>query len=496
MKIAKKLRWVLAGGIVLVTLFFLLFLFFATRNFLDLWDRLQQAPEWLFYTYMGIVALIVLGSGYFIYRLLYGGGKHSLGRKEPVSEEQLRAEIDQFSDSGIDTLPLQNELAQLQQRKESGQINIAFFGDVSTGKSSIIKALLPETDIEPNLRGGSTRDIREYTWETSSGDRLLLTDLPGRNEAEGELDEIVRDEAVRAQIVVYVIDSDFSRTQYDDVSQLRDLGKPLILAFNKSDQYSQEERELLTTRIAERFPKDAEHTAPKVVFIQSGGKEEIIRAYPDGREETIIRPRPANVNALAQQVQQEIDGHIEWLEQLRDASVFTLVKQKLDQSRVEFRQQQAAKIVRTSTRNAIFGSMAALSPGSDIVIQGVIGTKMVKDLCKLYDCPVSQVDIDNFLDFSQGQLRKSIPLVLAVAGNGLKAFPGVGTVAGGLVHAVAYGLIFDALGSAITETLEKRGAFKAAPTAVTFREMLSGNLEERTKTFARLVADQYRQKDS
>ena len=75
--------------------------------------------------------------------------------------------------------------------------------------------------------------------------------------------------------------------------------------------------------------------------------------------------------------------------------------------------------------------------------------RMVQELCKLYDSPVSELDIDQFLNFSQGGVNKSIPLLLAVAGNGLKAFPGVGTVAGGLVHAGAYGLIFDALGHAV-----------------------------------------------
>ena len=49
---------------------------------------------------------------------------------------------------------------------------------------------------------------------------------------------------------------------------------------------------------------------------------------------------------------------------------------------------------------------------------------------------------------------KALPLSLAVAGNGLKAFPGVGTVAGGLVHAVAYGLIFDALGRSLVHDAE------------------------------------------
>ena len=44
----------------------------------------------------------------------------------------------------MDTTSLQTELERLHERKASGQVHIAFFGDVSTGKSSIIKAILPE----------------------------------------------------------------------------------------------------------------------------------------------------------------------------------------------------------------------------------------------------------------------------------------------------------------------------------------------------------------
>ena len=89
-------------------------------------------------------------------------------------------------------------------------------------------------------------------------------------------------------------------------------------------------------------------------------------------------------------------------------------------------------------------------------------------------------------------MNKSVPLLLAVAGNGLKAFPGIGTVAGGLVHAVAYGLIFDALGHSVVQTLEQRGSLKAASAASTFQAMLNGNLEARSKTVAQWVIDQYR----
>lgn len=483
-----------------MTLLFLLFLFFATKNFLDLWDRLQLLPTWLFYTYSTAIAAVMLFSGWLIVKLVSGGRSSTTLKRpalKPVTEATITQEIAQIKAAGMDTTPLEVEIAELQERRTAGNAHIAFFGDISTGKSSLIKALLPEAGVEINLRGGSTREIREYTWQTLAGDHLLLTDLPGRNEAEGSLDVTARDEAIRAHIVVYVTDSDLSRTQFQDLQELVAFGKPLLIAINKRDQYTAEEQAQLAQRIRSRFDS-AQRTGtaepPKVLFIQSGGTEEIVRVYPDGREETVQRPRKTDVSALATHLQTEIDQRLESLTQQRDISVLNLVQEKLDTTREDYRRTQAEKIVRSYTHKAILGALASVSPGTDLVIQGVIGTRMVQELCKLYDSPVSELDIDQFLNFSQGQLRKSVPLLLAVAGNGLKAFPGIGTVAGGLVHAVAYGLIFDALGKSVAHTLEQRGALKAAPAAATFQEMLSGNLEERTKTFARLVIEQYRGK--
>jgi GTP-binding protein EngB required for normal cell division len=499
MKITRRLRWLLAGGILLMTLLFLLFLFFATKNFLDLWDRLLLLPTWLFYTYSTVIAAVVLFSGWLIVKLVSGGRSSAALKRpapKPVTEATLTQDIAQIKAAGMDTSRLEVEIAELNERRAAGNAHIAFFGDISTGKSSIIKALLPEAGVEINLRGGSTREIREYTWQTLAGDHLLLTDLPGRNEAEGILDAAARDEAIRAHIVVYVTDSDLSRSQFQDLQELAAFGKPLLIAINKRDQYTAEEQAQLATRIRARFDTRAVKGAepPEVLFIQSGGTEEIVRVYPDGREETLQRPRKTDVSALATHLQTEIDQHLESLAQQRDTSVLHLVQEKLDITREDYRRHQAEKIVRSSTHKAILGALASVSPGTDLVVQGVIGTRMVQELCKLYDSPVSELDIDQFLNFSQGQLKKSIPLLLAVAGNGLKAFPGIGTVAGGLVHAVAYGLIFDALGKSVAHTLEQRGALNVAPAAATFQEMLSGNLEERTKTFARLVIEQYRGK--
>jgi len=114
---------------------------------------------------------------------------------------------------------------------------------------------------------------------------------------------------------------------------------------------------------------------------------------------------------------------------------------ELSKAKQDHRNKEAEKIIKSSTKKAVFGALASVSPGSDLVIQGVLGTQMVKGLCGLYDVPVRQLDIDNLLDFSTDQMKKSVPLLLAVAGNGMKAFPGIGTLTGGFTHAIAYGLI-------------------------------------------------------
>lgn len=498
-KAGSKLRHLMALGVIVITLFLLLFIFFATRSAMDVWDRLQTVPEPLFYTYMTLIGALVLGSLWLVYKLLKPTTLAPDFEQEAISEERILKELDHAEDTGMETAELRREIEHLQERKETGSIYVALFGDVSTGKSSIIKALLPDASIDISVQGGSTQDINQYTWKSSSGDKLILTDLPGRSEAQGSLDDMAQDEAVRAQVVIYVTDSDLSRSQFEDIQELKSFGKPMIIALNKSDRFNDEEKALIQSRVQEHFnPSNTpannslgktsnNHT--KLVFVQSGGEEEILKIYPDGREEKIIRERKADVSALAEALQTEIDSQSHLLENLRDASVFVLVKQKLDTAKVDFREEKAESIIKSSTRKAILGSLAALSPGSDLVIQGVLGTQMVKQLCELYNVPVRQLDIDKLLNFSSGQLKKSTPILLAVAGNGMKAFPGIGTVTGGLTHAVAYGLIFDALGRAINKTLQQRGKLQAAPAALTFKEMLSENLETRAKVFAKLVLD-------
>jgi hypothetical protein len=78
-------------------------------------------------------------------------------------------------------------------------------------------------------------------------------------------------------------------------------------------------------------------------------------------------------------------------------------------------------------------------------------------------------------------------ITLAIAGNALKAFPGLGTISGGVIHAVAYGMIFDSLGKAAADTMASRGALRPYPAAEAFEDLLHDHLESGAVRFAKLA---------
>jgi len=487
----KLPRLLLALIIVVAAALLLVFVLFATQLSLDVWLRMQDMPKPVFYAYASGIGLFLVASAWVVYKILRPTRPAAQAASIPLNEAEIRGAVEAAGDQGVDIQQVHSELDELLKRRDSGRIYVALFGEVSTGKSSIIKAMLPDTRVGVSVKAGETQEITRYVWKSSAGDELVLTDLPGRNEAGGKLEQQIEAEARRAQIVIYVGDSDLNRDQYRDITSLLAYNKPLILCINKSDRLSPQDRQRLEAQITRKL-KPLEGIT--LVFIQSGGEQEIVQVSTDGAEQTITRQRPAQVQALAVAIQDQIDQHAGELNRLRDASVFVLIQQQLDEATQAHRRVEAEKIIVASTRKAVIGALAAIAPGSDLVIQGIIGTMMVKELCKLYDTPAKQLDIDEFFSLSQGQIKKSTALVLAISGNALKAFPGIGTVAGGLTHAVAYGLIFDALGHAIHTTLRQRGRLKPAPAAMRFSDNLNLNTRDKVADIARLVWDQSKSK--
>jgi GTP-binding protein EngB required for normal cell division len=458
---------------------------FVADTVLDLWERLQAAPVWV-RALAGVAAgAVTIPPLWFALRSLRRKPRPAPVVDAPVSREELGDAIDAAREQGVDVSAALEELNDWNRRARTGRIQIVVAGEVSTGKSSLIKALLPDEEIEVSVLGGSTGDVTSYEWRSPAGDLLIITDLPGFGAAGEDLDEVAMRECLRAHAVVFLCAGDLTRSEYAALGRLREVGKPVLVALNKRDRFTEDQLQPVLTALRAKLDELPGGDAIALCSIASGGTEQVTRIDADGNEAVLVRDRVPETEELRRALGRTLLADKAALETLRDGSLLALVNDELTRARMEHRRIRAAEIVASSTRKAVVGALAAVSPGTDLLIQGYLGTAMVRELCELYDVPASDLEVQTFLDLGQERVRKALPLVLAVAGNGLKAFPGIGTVAGGLVHAVAYGLIFDAMGHGLAQTLEIGGELAPRAAARRFQEELGEDLETRAR---RLVA--------
>lgn len=454
----------------------------------SLWERLQVASPVLanFYAFF-LVLFFAAGIVLVVWLLLPGKSRPSARANSAPSENTLRGDLSRHIEQGIDVSKANEEMQVLEQRRSAGQVYVAIYGEISSGKSSLIAALIPGSEIAIDVRGGTTQSVKHYQWSADSGDQIILADVPGLNEVGNPAaQDCAREEALRAHVVIYVCDGDLTRDQWAEIQRLVEFNKPLIVALNKADRYSDSDLQRIKDQIRQRFTVVNQ---VDVISVQSGGQEEIVEVSASGQERARQRPRPAKIDSLVNALQKQISLQGDQLNALRDTAVFRLAAGKLDQAVSEHRQKSAKKLVDKYTRRAVVGAMAAITPGSDLVIQGALATKFVRDACALYEVPVRQIEIDELLKSATHRIKGSSALVLAISGNAFKAFPGIGTVTGGLMHAVAYGLLFDTLGKSLVTTLHTRGELATEPTLNAMEVSLSEDLAVRAGRIAKIALE-------
>ncbi len=471
---SMQFRFIIAAALLIALLLVLLVLLVATDTALSVWSRLQDAPLSLQLGYGVLIIVIAFASLWLLWRVIRPRTRvrDQLLSETPrdIDHESLQRDILQAAESGIDVGEALQELEDQRKRARGGKLHVAICGEVSTGKSSLVAALLPEAQVVTDPRAGTTTDIRQYRWRAPGGDEVVIADLPGFNLDENKA---AREECLRAHLVLFLCEGDLTASQAAQLQFLRGFDKPLVLAVNKADRYSEPEREQILGRLRQRTGLDAKDT----VAISSGG----------GGRHTDIEP-------LLQAMQAHLDRDPLLMESLRETAVLLLASEKLRAARDRHREAQAEALVSRYSKRAVVGALAAVAPGSDLIIQGVLATQLLRELSALYGMQLKEMQIDSFLQLAEGRIRNMSAITLAIAGNALKAFPGLGTLTGGLVHAVAYGMIFDSLGRAAAKSLASRGALRPVPAAKDFEELMNEHLESGAVRFARLALEQKKAK--
>ncbi|HWE35568.1 MAG TPA: GTP-binding protein [Isosphaeraceae bacterium] len=169
------------------------------------------------------------------------------------------------------------QLRDLTRKLDEQTIEIAAFGMVSRGKSSVLNALLGREAFRTGSTHGTTVVRSAQPWESvtlsgvdNEGAKLVLVDTPGIDEVGGEVREaLARDVARHADLLLFVVSSDMQRREFEALSELREANKPIVLVFNQIDRFPDADRDQIYSKIRDERvrhlvrPDDVVMTAAK-----------------------------------------------------------------------------------------------------------------------------------------------------------------------------------------------------------------------------------------
>jgi small GTP-binding protein len=289
---------------------------------------------------------------------------------------------------------LQSDIDQLNSMYEkitSGSVEIVIFGEISTGKSAMVNALIGRAVAEVDVQGGWTKQIWGTQWE-GSGHRIaglessevVIVDTPGINEVDGadraELAEIT---ARRADLILFVTDSDLNEIEYAALVELAAVQKPIILVFNKTDLYPQDEREKLVAMLTERI-KDIIPADHLVLTCADPREVEYVIEQPDGSEVTEWRKPDPDIEQLKTLILETLENEGLGLIALNAAMYAADKSDRIAALRIEMRNRQADHVIWTMAATKAMVVALNVVPVLDVVGGFAVDALMIVTLSKVY----------------------------------------------------------------------------------------------------------------
>lgn len=301
----------------------------------------------------------------------------------PAEREELARDLD--------------ELEQMAEKLESGRVDIVVFGEISTGKSALINALVGDEIAQVNVQGGWTKDVWHVPWNGIgycvpgfAESQVVLIDTPGLNEVDGAARaEMARSAAARADLVLFVTDSDLNETEYSALVELAASHKPILLVLNKADLYSRYELEQLLELFRGRRLAGLVEPA-NIIATQANPREmEFVIEAADGTVRHEWRKPAPKVSELRSRILEVLNAEGKSLIALNAAMFAADKSDRMGALRVRLRETEAAKVIWSY---AVTKSLAvALNPlpAIDVLGGSAIDATMVVTLGRIYGMEIT-----------------------------------------------------------------------------------------------------------
>ncbi|MBE9004053.1 GTP-binding protein [Fortiea sp. LEGE XX443] len=296
---------------------------------------------------------------------------------------------------------------------ESNLIKIAAFGLVSRGKSAILNALLGEKILQTGPLNGVTQWPRSVRWQPPGGKIVVeLIDTPGLDEIAGESRaQMAREVAYQADLILFVVSGDITRTEYQALLELRQAQKPLILVFNKIDLYPDTDRAAIYQNL-QQLGAGYSQTKPllpdEIVMVAAEPAPMEVRVeWPDNRVSYEWETPAPQIEELQQTILNILNREGRSLLALNALVQAQEAEAAIAQKTLDLREQEADEIIWQFTRYKALA--VALNPVAFLDILGgtVADLALIRALARLYGLPMTSYEAGKILKtilFSSGGL--------------------------------------------------------------------------------------------
>jgi hypothetical protein len=297
---------------------------------------------------------------------------------------------------------------------DSNVIRIAAFGLVSRGKSAVLNALLGDKILQTGPLNGVTQWPRSVRWQPGNKVLVELIDTPGIDEIEGETRaQMAREVVLQADLILFVVSGDITRTEYQALLELRQSQKPLILVFNKIDLYPDIDRAAIYNNLQQLGA--GHHTQPllpdEIVMVAAEPAPMEVRVeWPDGRVSYEWETPPPEVDELKQTILNILNREGRSLLALNALMQAREAEAGIAEKTIGLREQDAEEIIWQFTKYKALA--VGLNPIAflDILGGAIADLALIRSLARLYGLPITNYEASKILKtilFSSGGLLLS-----------------------------------------------------------------------------------------
>jgi GTP-binding protein Era len=296
---------------------------------------------------------------------------------------------------------LSSELAQLRdlsKKLEESTIEIAAFGMVSRGKSSVLNALMGQDVFAVGATHGTTVQRAAQRWQHDlagrpglEGARLIVVDTPGIDEVGGEAREaLARDVARHSDLLLFVVSGDMQRSEIEALTELREAQKPIILVFNQIDRYPEVDRDQIYAKIKDERVKDLIRPDDIVMTAARPDAFKVKIQLPDGSSQTQWeRPAPL-IEPLKARILDVLEREGKALVALNTLLIAGDLHSEIIERKVRIRDDAANRLIWNFSMAT--GAAVALNPLPMLDIAGglAIDVGMIVALSNVYGIPLTR----------------------------------------------------------------------------------------------------------